>query len=295
MLATAFAVGSCSRWPSLPSQEGRSWLVDLYLGRFENPQWLGGRIDTKMFLYWSARSCSSCSCLVRRAPRSHALDPSPGVLLYTGLQLLPRRVCSSSAHLYTYDVAERGLEARLNVRLLSVLLLCRPLVRRRSPESALASAPAPCGAFFPWALARGANLQKYTFKTQPERTSFGPLSQRALLDGDKRVLIGGFWGLSRHINYLGELLMATALALCLGYPSAVWPWLYPIYYLVLLLPRQIADDRRCAKYGAIWDEYRRVRPASCRGSTDGTRRAFRSRKTALFTELDSEYAEEGQN
>ena len=81
------------------------------------------------------------------------------------------------------------------------------------------------------------------------------------MDGDRRVLVSGFWGLSRHVNYLGELLMATALALCLGYPGAVWPWLYPLYYLVLLVPRQLDDDRRCAeKYGALWDEYRRAVP-----------------------------------
>jgi delta14-sterol reductase len=110
-----------------------------------------------------------------------------------------------------------------------------------------------------WSLARGANLQKYYFKTHPERSTFGWLSQRALTSGDKRVLSAGFWGIARHINYLGELLMATALALSLGYPRSIWPWLYPIYYIALLVPRQIDDDRRCAKkYGALWDEYRRT-------------------------------------
>jgi delta14-sterol reductase len=73
------------------------------------------------------------------------------------------------------------------------------------------------------------------------------------------VLVGGLWGLSRHINYLGELLMATGLALALGYPGSIWPWLYPLYYVGLLVPRQIDDDRRCAaKYGALWQEYQRT-------------------------------------
>ena len=74
-------------------------------------------------------------------------------------------------------------------------------------------------------------------------------------------MVSGFWGVARHVNYLGELLMASALALSLGYPGAIWPWLYPVYYLALLVPRQIADDRRCAqKYGALWVEYRRAVP-----------------------------------
>jgi delta14-sterol reductase len=54
--------------------------------------------------------------------------------------------------------------------------------------------------------------------------------------------------------------MALGVALSLGYPAALWPWLYPLYYVALLLPRQADDDRRCAlKYGPLWDEYvRRV-------------------------------------
>ncbi len=54
--------------------------------------------------------------------------------------------------------------------------------------------------------------------------------------------------------------MAVGLTLSLGHPSAVAPWLYPLYYVGLLFPRQAADDRRCAaKYGALWQEYcRRV-------------------------------------
>jgi delta14-sterol reductase len=59
------------------------------------------------------------------------------------------------------------------------------------------------------------------------------------------------------VNYLGEILMATGLTLALGDPGDPIPWLYPLYYVALLVPRQIDDDRRCAaKYGALWDEYR---------------------------------------
>ena len=47
--------------------------------------------------------------------------------------------------------------------------------------------------------------------------------------------------------------------LALGYPGSIWPWLYPLYYVALLVPRQLDDDRRCAaKYGALWDEYVRT-------------------------------------
>ena len=51
------------------------------------------------------------------------------------------------------------------------------------------------------------------------------------------------------------------LTLCLGRPEAWAAWLYPLYYVALLFPRERSDDRRCAaKYGALWDEYRRRVP-----------------------------------
>jgi delta14-sterol reductase len=40
-----------------------------------------------------------------------------------------------------------------------------------------------------------------------------------------------------------------------------WPWLYPLYYIALLFPRQAADDKLCAaKYGTLWDEYKKKVP-----------------------------------
>ncbi len=90
--------------------------------------------------------------------------------------------------------------------------------------------------FAGWSLARGANMQQ-------------------------RILCSGFWGLSRHVNYLGEVLMATGLTLALGWPWLVIPWLYPLYYVVLLGARANDDDRRCAqKYGELWQQYREKVP-----------------------------------
>jgi delta14-sterol reductase len=52
--------------------------------------------------------------------------------------------------------------------------------------------------------------------------------------------------------------MASGLALAIGHPGA---WLYPLYYVGLLVPRQLDDDRRCAaKYGPLWAEYKRTVP-----------------------------------
>jgi protein-S-isoprenylcysteine O-methyltransferase Ste14 len=250
---------------------GRSLLAELYLGRLENPQGLRGRIDAKMFLYLAGATMLELCVLSFAAHHRlrYGQDPSPGVLIYAALFsfFLVEYLLFERVHLYTYDfVAERvGFKLGWGCLVFYPFFYCVGLwyaAEQPNPHSHPLWLGA-CGAIFllGWILARGANLQKYYFKTEPERTRLGPIVQRALGSGEQRVLVSGFWGLSRHVNYLGELLMASGLTLSLGYPRALWPWLYPLYYLALLLPRQLDDDRRCAqKYGPLWDEYRRAVP-----------------------------------
>jgi delta14-sterol reductase len=115
--------------------------------------------------------------------------------------------------------------------------------------------------FAGWAISRGANMQKFNFKTRPERAFLGFLRPQTLGDGTNTLLVNGFWGVSRHVNYLGEILEAVGLTLVLGYPGAWVAWLYPLYYVALFIPRERADERRCAtKYGDLWSDYRRRVP-----------------------------------
>ena len=63
--------------------------------------------------------------------------------------------------------------------------------------------------------------------------------------------------MSRHVNYFGEVLMAIGLAIPGGWRNgSVLPWLYPLYYVVLLISRERDDYTRCErKYGKLWEEY----------------------------------------
>ena len=254
MLATATVVGLVFTLaivlPAPPT--GKGLLADLYLGRLENPQ--RGRVDAKMFLY-----LVGAVMLALNVSSFAAHQPKPGVILYAALFLffLTEYLFFERVHLYTYDfVAERvgfklGWGCLVFYPFFYCIALWGPAADMPLPVLIGAAAMFFCG----WMLARGANMQKYYFKTQPGRARFGPLQQRALGDS---VLVSGFWGISRHVNYLGEILMASGLALSVG--NAIG-WLYPLYYLVLLVPRQIDDDKRCAqKYGPLWEEYKREVP-----------------------------------
>lgn len=270
ILATAFCVGIAFTLAIvLPAPStGRSLFTDLYLGRLENPQALGGRLDAKMYLYLVGATMLEL-CVISFAAH-HWLafrdDPSPGVLLYAALFsfFLLDYLFFERVHLYTYDfVAERvGFKLGWGCLVFYPFFYCVGLwfaADQPNPHSHPLLLVAAAVLFFAgWVLARGANLQKYYFKIDPNRRAIGPIVQRALQSDDRRVLISGFWGVSRHVNYLGELCMASGIALSLGYPGSIWPWLYPLYYVVLLVPRQLDDDRRCAqKYGPLWDEYQR--------------------------------------
>ena len=248
-----------------PAVEGRSWLAEVYLGRLANPQWQKGRVDAKMFLYLVGATLLELNLLSFGAHHvlGHPDDSSPGVFLYGGLFtfFLVEYLFFEEVHLYTYDfVAERvgfklGWGCLVFYPFFYGIGLWTQAEKPNPHSSPLWLALCGLGFFSGWALSRGANLQKFAFKRDPTKKFLG-LAPQVLSDGQKLVLASGFWGLARHINYLGELMMASALTLSLGFPTSWEPWLYPLYYLALLVPRQHDDDRRCAaKYGPLWAEY----------------------------------------
>ena len=256
----------------LPAPRVReSLLADLYYGRLPNPQWLGGRVDAKMVLYLVGAVMLELNVLsfAARHVVLHPADPSPGVFLYAALFtfFVAEYLNFERVHLYTYDF----LAERVGYKLGWGCLTFYPffygvglwsLAERPSPHTPLPLLALYGLTFFSgWVLSRGANLQKFFFKTDATRKAFGVLAPVAIEGGGKRILCSGFWGISRHVNYLGEILMALGLTLSLGYPGDLAAWLYPLYYVGLLLPRERDDDRLCAeKYGALWEEYRRRVP-----------------------------------
>ncbi len=252
--------------PARPTSKGL--FADLYLGRLENPQWK--RLDAKMALYLCGAVLLELNVLSFAAHQAVAFGwISTGLLVYSALLsfFVVDYLFFEEVHLYTYDfVAERvGFKLGWGCLAFYPYFYCVGAWSEagRPPRDAPAWLYALAGAIFAagWALSRGANLQKYWFKRDRAKKAFGLIAPEVIADGDRALLCSGFWRLSRHVNYLGEILMAIGLTLALGRPLDLIPWLYPIYYLALLIPRQRDDDARCAaKYGPLWVEYcKRVR------------------------------------
>ncbi|KAJ3275129.1 hypothetical protein HDV01_001268 [Terramyces sp. JEL0728] len=69
------------------------------------------------------------------------------------------------------------------------------------------------------------------------------------------LLTSGYWGISRHFNYVGDLLMSLAFCMTCGY-GYILPYFYIVYMTILLCQRIERDHLRlCGKYGKYWDQY----------------------------------------
>jgi protein-S-isoprenylcysteine O-methyltransferase Ste14 len=245
---------------------GKPFIADLFLGRYENPQFFGRRVDAKMYLYLIGAVLLELNVLSFAAYQRQVNGGTfaPSILLYCGLFsfFLCEYLFFEEVHLYTYDFfAERvGFKLGWGCFTFYPFFYCVGLwsvARFADPHAPVWLLGLAAAVFFSgWALSRGANLQKFVYKTRPAAKLFGA-SQKTITDGTYTLICGNFWGISRHVNYLGEILMAIGLTLSLGRLTDPWPWLYPIYYVALLFPRERDDDKRCAaKYGALWDEYK---------------------------------------
>ncbi|MEC8023188.1 MAG: DUF1295 domain-containing protein [Myxococcota bacterium] len=103
---------------------------------------------------------------------------------------------------------------------------------------------------------RVVNLQKHTFRSDPENARIWgkPVEYISTARGSK-LLVSGFWGWSRHFNYVGDILMAISWSLPALFDSAL-PWFYPVYFAILLLHRERRDNYFCSKkYGQDWEQY----------------------------------------
>ena len=100
-------------------------------------------------------------------------------------------------------------------------------------------------------ISRGANMQKHRFKTNPQAIIWGKHAQA--LGG--KLMISGWWGIGRKINYAGDIAVYLAISLTTGFHSIV-PYLLPMFLFVLLAQRAERDERRCRdKYGELWSAY----------------------------------------
>lgn len=105
-----------------------------------------------------------------------------------------------------------------------------------------------------YAAFRLSNSQKNLFRRDPTHPSVAKLKTILTRRGTK-LIISGWWGICRHPNYVGDLIMALSWSLPCGFCHAL-PYFYVTYFTVLLIHRQLRDEHHCKlKYGSDWSRY----------------------------------------
>jgi delta14-sterol reductase len=129
---------------------------------------------------------------------------------------------------------------------------------------------------------RGANNEKNRFRTNPNDPRISHLEAMTTESGSK-LLVSGWWGTARHINYFGDWIMSWSYSLPTGVAGyiinkyqnpvtgnvtrevvpgdargwgMIFGYFYVIYFGVLLVHRQLRDEEKCRrKYGKDWERY----------------------------------------
>jgi delta14-sterol reductase len=258
VVANAFALAvSLALYLRGRRRAGQAPLRDFFSGVERDPEWLG--VDLKMFSYRpSLIGLGLVNVSFAFAQYERYGFVSAAMWLYQAFTLayIVNYFHFEHGMLFTWDV----LEERFGYGLVWGDYVFVPffyslpgwyLLDRLEPvggPSVVASVALYLAGFW---LFRGANEQKHRFKLDPTAKIWGAPA-RAL---GGRLLVSGFWGIGRKLNYTGELLMYYGWTLPCGFESAV-PYL-PALWLTLFFPhRAWRDERRCReKYGALWAAY----------------------------------------
>ncbi|KAI8323126.1 C-14 sterol reductase [Martensiomyces pterosporus] len=101
---------------------------------------------------------------------------------------------------------------------------------------------------------RLSNNEKNAFRTNPKSPAVSYLKYMKTESGSK-LLVSGWWGMARHINYTGDWMYGLAQCLATGFDTPM-TYFFSAYFLVLLLHRNYRDECKCRdKYKKDWDKY----------------------------------------
>jgi steroid 5-alpha reductase family enzyme len=116
---------------------------------------------------------------------------------------------------------------------------CHYLIDYPDYESSLSAIPIILIFLIGYYIFRTSNSQKNQFKKDQNLEIWGKKPETV---GGK-LLISGFWGLGRHMNYTGDLIMS--IAYCLPCGAQIGGYFYSIYLFTLLTHRAYRDDTKC--------------------------------------------------
>lgn len=245
-------VGHDLSWPG--------WVKDLWFGNELNPTWLG--VDLKMFMYQPSLLgvyLIVISFAYAQYDRHGMITPQMWCFVGFWFAYLFTHYVKEEFMLSTWDIIDENFGFMLVWGDLVYVPFFYPLPGFWIMDETTPFTTAQwmgLTTFFLIALIifRGANWQKERFKRDSQARIWGRPAQTI----DDKLLISGWWGIGRKLNYTGEIGVYLSFAMCAGL-SHWQPYLLPLSLFLLLTQRAARDDRKCrAKYGPLWEEYCRT-------------------------------------
>ncbi|KAJ7773363.1 ERG4/ERG24 ergosterol biosynthesis protein [Mycena metata] len=241
-------------------------IYDFYIGRELNPSI--GSFDLKTFnelrpglILWTLIDISMvCEQATRRGGFSQVTDSLWLTLLFQGLYVAD--ALYNEPGIFTQmDITTDGFGFMLSVGDLAWVPFVYCLQARYLVFTPVVLGPALTAVvvlfnFVGYYIFRTANGEKNDFRNgkNPKNLQF------FTTESGSKLLTSGWWGRSRHPNYLGDLLMALAWSFPTGFATPI-TYFYVTYFAVLLIHRQRRDDEACEKkYGKDWKKYMELVP-----------------------------------
>ncbi|KAI0667606.1 ERG4/ERG24 ergosterol biosynthesis protein [Trametes maxima] len=241
-------------------------IYDFYIGRELNPSI--GSLDLKSFnelrpglILWAVIDIAmACEQAVRRGGLANVTDSMWLVLAFQGWYVFDA-LYNEPAIFTTMDITTDGFGFMLAVGDLAWVpfvysLQARYLVFNQIELGPVKTAAVVTVNLLGYYIFRASNGEKNDFRNgkNPKNLQFMQTERGT------KLLTSGWWGRSRHPNYMGDLLMAFAWSLPTGFNTPI-TYFYVIYFAVLLIHRERRDDEACEKkYGKDWKKYKELVP-----------------------------------
>lgn len=243
-----------------PECNSGSFVADLVVGREVAPVVLSLDLKFVMFRIVCLAQIVISVLIVVKDMQGHQGQYSPTMLLASIMQIFyaANWIWFEDAYFTTYEYQRQGCGLFLilgDLAMAFVLpIFARFVLNHRTELEWYWLTAIALVNLTGYTICRGSNNQKHAFRSNPSDPALARLESLPTAAGT-RLLVSGWWGLVRHPNYLGDILVFISWALVCGFTHAL-PWVLVGLDVLFLVARTYEVESRCSKkYGTAWDNY----------------------------------------
>lgn len=237
-------------------------LVNLFHGRQLNPTFVGANLKLQTFRFSMIGLALLNTLLVSEAFLTKEINPTVVIAATYQILYAMDAMYYEDCYFYSHDSLYSGYGWSLISSYLTFPFL--PTLVTRYLVAASPTLPWPALAaitalnLLGYYIYRSSESQRCQLARDPAHPSLAHLQTLETIKG-RKVIVSGWWGLVRHPNYLGELLVQWSWVLpaapALGITQLV-PYYLPVITTLMLILRCLQINKRNGrKFGGAWTEY----------------------------------------